>query len=157
MYMTWRFHFPLRNYDFKKTLTSFNIGFTNWEICAQDRPLWCSMIHTGARTADTNRFAEAQKKRAARKARLYTTTRTSAGPTYPYPECGRVLQARIGLISHHTFTHCVGPFTPPDLDTTYKGPTVFSVSSEIHWQSGVNEIAKVPKRRWGVLNHNLPL
>ena len=26
--------------------------------------------------------------------------RTSAGPTYPCPECGRVLQARIGLISH---------------------------------------------------------
>ena len=29
-----------------------------------------------------------------------STTRPSAGPTYPCPECGRVLQARIGLISH---------------------------------------------------------
>ena len=29
-----------------------------------------SMIHTGARTADTDRIAEAQKKRAGRKARL---------------------------------------------------------------------------------------
>ena len=27
-------------------------------------------------------------------------TITSTGPTYPCPECGRVLQARIGLISH---------------------------------------------------------
>ena len=70
----------------------------------QNRPLLHSMIHTGSRTAETNRIAEAQKKRAARKARLYTTTCTSAGPTYPCPECGeqcgRVLQARIGLISH---------------------------------------------------------
>ena len=84
----------------KKTLTSFNIDVTNWEVCAQDRPLWRSMIHTGARTAETNRIAEAQNKRAARKARLYSTTSTSAGPTYPCPECGRVLHARIGLISH---------------------------------------------------------
>ena len=47
-----------------KTLTSFNINVANWEVCAQDRPLWHSMIHTGARTAETNRIAEAQKKRA---------------------------------------------------------------------------------------------
>ena len=85
----------------KKTLTSFNIDATKWEVCAQHRPLWRSMIHTGARTdAETNRIAEAQKKCAARKARLYSTTSTSAGPTYPCPECGRVLQARIGLIRH---------------------------------------------------------
>ena len=84
----------------KKTLTSFNIGATNWEVCAQDRPLWCSVIHTGARTAETNRIAEAQKKRPARKARLYSTICTSASPIYPCPECGRVLQATIGLISH---------------------------------------------------------
>ena len=45
----------------KKTLTRFNIDVTNWEVCAQDRPLWRSMIHTGARTAETNRIAEAQK------------------------------------------------------------------------------------------------
>ena len=45
----------------KKTLTSFNINVTNWEVFAQDRPLWRSMIHTGARTAATIRIAEAQK------------------------------------------------------------------------------------------------
>ena len=73
----------------KKTLTSFNIDVTNWEVCSQDRPMWRSMIHTGARTAETNRIAEAQNKRI-----------TSAGPTYPCPVCGRVLQARFGLISH---------------------------------------------------------
>ena len=49
----------------KKTLTSLTIDVTNWEVCAQDRPLWRSMIHTGARSAETNRIAEAQKKRAA--------------------------------------------------------------------------------------------
>ena len=84
----------------KKTLTSFNIDVTNWEVCAHDRPLWRTMTHTGARTAETIRIAEAQKKRAARKARLYSPTITPTGPTYPCPECGRVLQARIGLIIH---------------------------------------------------------
>ena len=84
----------------KKTLTIFNIDVTNWEVCAQDRPLWRSMIHTGARTAETHRIAVAQKKRAARKARLYSTTSASDGPTYPCPVCGGVLQPRIGLIIH---------------------------------------------------------
>ena len=76
----------------KKTLTIFNIDVTNWEVCAQDRPLWRSMIHIGARTAETHRIAEAQKKRAARKAILYSTTSASAGTTYHAPsveECYR--------------------------------------------------------------------
>ena len=34
------------NDTLKKTLTSFNINVANWEVCAQDRPLWRSMIHT---------------------------------------------------------------------------------------------------------------
>ena len=62
-------------------LHNIHLDVTNWEVCAQDRPLWRSMIHTGARTAETNRIAEAQKKRAAGKARLYSTASTSAGPT----------------------------------------------------------------------------
>ena len=49
---------------------------------------------------EKNRIAEAQKKRAARKVWLYSTTSTSAGPTYPCPECGRVQQVQIWLISH---------------------------------------------------------
>ena len=36
----------------------------------------------------------------------------------------------------------------PGIDTRYKGPTAFSLSSERHWQSGVKEIAKVSKRQW---------
>ena len=70
-------------YTLKKTLTSFNIDVTNWEVCAQDRTLWRSMIHTGAKTAKTLRITEAQKKPAARKARLYSPTIASTGPTYP--------------------------------------------------------------------------
>ena len=88
-----------QNNRFKDTLKN-NIYVTNWEVCAQDRPLWRSMIHTGARTTETIRIAEAQKKGTARKARLYSPTIASTGPTYPCPECGRVLQARIGLVSH---------------------------------------------------------
>ena len=30
----------------KKILGSFNIDFANWEACAQDRPLWRSMVRT---------------------------------------------------------------------------------------------------------------
>ena len=45
----------------KNTRTSFHIDVTNWEVCAHDQPLWHSMIHTGARTAETIRIAEAQK------------------------------------------------------------------------------------------------
>ena len=44
-----------------KILTSFNSNVANWEVCAQDPPLRRSMIHTGARTSETNRIAEAQK------------------------------------------------------------------------------------------------
>ena len=71
----------------------------NGEVCAQDRLLWRSMIHTGARTAETNRIEEAQKKRAAHKARLYSTTSTSAGPTYPCPEWGRMLQPELDWLA----------------------------------------------------------
>ena len=69
----------------KKNLTSFNIDVANWKVCAQNRPLWRSMIHTGARTAETNRIAEAQKKRAARKARLYSTPQRLSRSDIPMP------------------------------------------------------------------------
>ena len=39
-----------------------------------------------------------------------------------------------------------GIFYFPCIDTRYKGSTSVSVSPERHWQSGVNRIAKVPKR-----------
>ena len=84
----------------KKTLKIFNIGVTNWQILCPGSTTVAQYENTGARTSETHRIAEAQKKRASRKARLYSTSSTSAGPTYPCPECGRVLQARIGLISH---------------------------------------------------------
>ena len=80
--------------------TSSTLMSPTGKLCAQDRPQWRSMIHTGARTSETHRIAEARKKRASRKARLYSTSSTSTGPIYPCPECGRALQARIGLISH---------------------------------------------------------
>ena len=56
---------------------------------------------------------------------------------------------RVGGGVHDSYTfQCglVGYFTSPGIDTRYKGPTAFSVSSERHWQGGVNGIAKVPKR-----------
>ena len=52
-----------------------------------------------------------------------------------------------GVHDSYTF-QCglVGSFTSSGIDTRQKGPTAFSVSSERHWQGGVNGIAKVPKR-----------
>ena len=44
----------------KKALTSFNIDVAIWEVYAQDRTLWRSVIHTGARTAEINMITEAQ-------------------------------------------------------------------------------------------------
>ena len=54
-----------------------------------------------------------------------------------------------GVHDSYTF-QCglVGSFTSPGIDTRLKGPTAFSVSSERHWQGGVNGIAKVPKRSY---------
>ena len=87
---------PLR----RPSQASTSMSSTGKSVPRSDPCGWRSMIHTGARTAETIRIAEAQKKRAARKARLYSPTITSTGSTYPCLECGRVLQARIGLISH---------------------------------------------------------
>ena len=57
---------------------------------------------------------------------------------------------RVGGGVHDSYTfQCglVGSFTSPGIDTRYKGPTALSVSSDRHWQSGVNGIAKVPKAK----------
>ena len=50
---------------------------------------------------------------------------------------------------HDSYTFQCGlvrSLTSPGIHTRKKGPTAFSVPSERHWQSGVNGIAKVPKR-----------
>ena len=41
-----RNHRAIHSDTLNKTLTSFNIDVTNWEVCAQDRPLCRSEIHT---------------------------------------------------------------------------------------------------------------
>ena len=52
-----------------------------------------------------------------------------------------VLEFTIGYIC----ILCMGPSTSPDIDTSLKAPTGFSVSSERHRQRDVNEIAQVSK------------
>ena len=85
----------------KNTITSFNIDVTNWEVCAQDRPLWRSMIHTGARTAETNKDRGGSEKSALLAKQDFTLTPAPQPARHTHaPECGIVLQARIGLISH---------------------------------------------------------
>ena len=42
-----------------------------------------------------------------------------------------------GVHDSYTFQYgLVGYFTSPGIDTIYKGPTAFTVSSERHWQAG---------------------
>ena len=69
----------------KETLTTFNIDVTNWEVCAQNRPLCHSMIHTEARTAETIRIAEAQKNLAARKSDTLLSHHHLNRPDIPMP------------------------------------------------------------------------
>ena len=42
----------------KKTLTSFNIDVTNWEVCAQYRPLWRSMTNVDGHHMYVDRFLQ---------------------------------------------------------------------------------------------------
>ena len=52
---------------------------------------------------------------------------------------GPANRRRVGGGVHDSYTfQCglVGYFTSPGIDTIQKGPTVFAVSSEIHWQAG---------------------
>ena len=67
------------------------------------------------------------------------------GP-YTMPQLGGgEFRVGVGVQDSYTLPLRTGGifFTFPGID---KGPTTFSVSSERHWQSGVNGIAKVPKR-----------
>ena len=58
------------------------------------------------------------------------------------------IRSLVGGGVHDSYTfQCglVGYFTSPGIDT--RGTNAFTVSSERHWQSGVNGIAKVPMRK----------
>ena len=82
----------------KVTLKSLDINVTTWEALAQDRASWRSNITMGAREAEARRTADAERKRALRKARANIV---STAPTaYTCPTCGRNFRAQIGLISH---------------------------------------------------------
>ena len=50
-------------------------------------------------------------------------------------------------VTHLPPVSCIGYFTSPGIDIWQKGPTAFSVSSERHRQSGVNEVAQISKRQ----------
>jgi hypothetical protein len=64
------------------------------------------MFTRGAHAAELQRTADAEDKRAARKARAASIP-TSA-PTHMCPKCGRAFRARIGLTSHLR-THRLSP------------------------------------------------
>ena len=54
----------------KATMKNFQIDPDNWEQAALDRPTWRSLIHKGGRVFESNRIANAEKKRELQKQRL---------------------------------------------------------------------------------------
>ena len=82
----------------KASLKSFGVNLNSWELLACDRANWRSQITSGASAAEKRRTAEAQRKRAERKARAASTS--TDVPGHKCPTCERVFRARIGLISH---------------------------------------------------------
>jgi hypothetical protein len=82
----------------KASLKALGFDLNTWETLALDRPAWRSNLTRGAHAAELQRTADAENKRAARKARAASTP-TSA-PTHMCPTCERALRARISLTSH---------------------------------------------------------
>ncbi|KAL8590160.1 hypothetical protein ACOMHN_010355 [Nucella lapillus] len=82
----------------KESLKDLDINLSSWESLALDPSNWRNKLTTGARAVETRHTAEADRKRAARKARATSTF--TAAPTHMCPTCGRAFRARIGLISH---------------------------------------------------------
>ena len=80
------------------SLKDFNVSTESWESLASDRAIWRHTITKGAAVAETRRSLQAEKKRAARKARAASSSNTA--PTHHCPTCGRGFLARIGLTSH---------------------------------------------------------
>ena len=81
----------------KKTLNIFNIDVTNWQIlCPGSTTVAQYDSYRSKNIRNTQDRGGSEKARA----RLYSTSSTSAGPTHPCPDCGSALQARIGIISH---------------------------------------------------------
>ena len=59
----------------------------------------------------------------------------SVSARYCIPQCVRLIAGGGGVdwaesTTGYTFTPCVGYFTSPGIDTRWKGPTAFTVSSE---------------------------
>ena len=82
--------------------------------CAQDRPLWRSMIDTGAITSEKtgSRRLRDSLLLVKRDFTLQLAPQPARHTQWPCPECGRVLQARIGLICHirtHRTNHTCQP------------------------------------------------
>ena len=85
--------------NLKATLKSLEVPVGTWEDFALDRPSWRSLISRGAKSAEQQRRASAENKRAARKARAASSsTQLPTGPKCGI--CGRLFRAQIGLISH---------------------------------------------------------
>ena len=82
----------------KMSVKDFGICDNTWETLAKNRSVWRSGIASGAHSAEARRLDEAEKKRAARKARAGSIS--TLGSEHTCPTCGKNCRARIGLLSH---------------------------------------------------------
>ena len=91
---------PIQRYKdtLKAALKKCNIDPASWEVLAQDRSAWRSLVKRGISDYEQQFIVQAENKRARRKDSIANPP--SNGPQYPCPHCSRVLRARIGLVSH---------------------------------------------------------
>ena len=72
----------------------------NWETHAADRGEWRSVCSLALQVGETRLKAEADERRAKRKAAAKKTASAPAASDYICGRCGRVCRSRIGLLSH---------------------------------------------------------
>ena len=81
----------------KTSLKSFKIDTDSWQEKAQNRGLWRSSVHKGAKTSEESRTLVAEQRRLERKTRQKNPQEVAS---IPCPHCQRTFHANIGLISH---------------------------------------------------------
>ena len=87
-------------YTCKRDTEVAGIETTIWEVVADDRGYWRSVIKAGMRRGEENRFEQEAVKREKRKQNYSYHAHPTQPTIYICHKCGRDCRARVGLISH---------------------------------------------------------
>ena len=82
----------------KVALKRCHIEPSTWEVCAQDRVSWRSLVKRGVSNYEQEFIAQKIDKRKRRKERLENPPTT--GEAFPCPHCSRTFRSRIAVVSH---------------------------------------------------------